>query len=90
MNVMTDCGSQLRHDDPAALKEVIMKVQTNALQLKTTADAGDADKGPSSGSAKAAKTTTATTAQNKSLEGLPPRVRFMLETIYDLKNNKTK
>jgi hypothetical protein len=89
MNVVTDCGSQLRHDDPAALKEVIMKVQTNALQLKT-ADAGDADKDASSGSAKAAKTTTATAAQNKSLEGLPPRVRFMLETIYDLKNNKTK
>lgn len=84
--ILTHCGSQLRHDDPAALKEVIMKVQTNALQLKT-ADAGDADKDASSGSA---KTTTATAAQNKSLEGLPPRVRFMLETIYDLKNNKTK
>ena len=67
-----------------------MKVQTNALQLKTTAaDAGDADKDAStasSSSGKAAKITTATAAQNKSLEGLLPRVRFMLETTYDLKN----
>lgn len=29
-------------------------------------------------------------AGGKGLEGLPPRVRFMLETIYDLKNNKTR
>lgn len=27
---------------------------------------------------------------DKGMDGLPPRVRFMLETIYDIKNNKQR
>ncbi|CEO99182.1 hypothetical protein PBRA_001088 [Plasmodiophora brassicae] len=52
--LLTGCGRQLRRDDPAALKEIIVLIQS-----KTVGDQ-------------------------------PPRVQFMLQTIYDLKNNKIR
>eukprot|EP01135_Chromosphaera_perkinsii_P001081 Nk52_evm31s158 gene=Nk52_evmTU31s158 len=53
------CGFQLRQEDPAALKDIIVEIQERVAALE----------GPMKSSS---------------------RVRFMLETIYDVKNNKKR
>lgn len=58
---------QLRSDDPAALKEIIIQVKQRAAEQGVTIEDG--------------------TKSENSTE-FSKRVKFMLLTIYDLKNNK--
>ncbi len=60
-NLTLDCGTQLRLDDPMALKEVILLVQEKALQVKIE------------NSKTTTPSETPTSNYEKSLEGLPSR-----------------
>jgi len=67
--MITDIGSQLRSDDPSALKEIIILMQTRQHEMKKNNE------------------------DVASLEADPDfqfRLEFMIETIYDLKNNKKR
>jgi nucleolar MIF4G domain-containing protein 1 len=90
------CGTQLRKDDPAALKDIITTIQTRAKALIGTDE-------PSSSTSAAAPTlsdvaTLASKFQNKTKTVAPVaaksavsfRVQVMLDMIYDLKNNKKR
>jgi len=68
------------------LKEIILVVQQKAVQLKVNSEPGQDEQASDDATEKASADST----KNKGLEGLPTRVRFMIETIYDLKNNKTR
>ena len=68
--LLRQAGPQLRHDDPSALKDIVLAVQGQAHKATTAAAAagnGDED-GASS--------------------GFSARVQYMLDTIYELKNNR--
>jgi len=86
VSVLTHCGLQLRREDPGGLKEIILVVQQKAVQLKVNSEPGQDEQASDDATEKASADST----KNKGLEGLPTRVRFMIETIYDLKNNKTR
>jgi hypothetical protein len=80
---LSDVGPQLRSDDPSALKETILLLQKQA----GTPPICDCQLLASRGvSAEATKTEPNNNATAESSFG--SRVKFMLQTIYDLKNNK--
>lgn len=65
--MMQTVGLELRRDDPTALKEIVMLVQTNARTL--------------AGASKGASGTAAAPVS---------RIRFMLDALNDVKNNKRR
>lgn len=67
------CGWELRNDDPASLKEIILLVQ------KTASEKGF----------KLSLSSNEITPVNETVS-FSRRVQFMLQSIYDIKNNKQK
>jgi len=57
--LLRQAGPHLRRDDPSALKDIILAVQSRAASLSSSSSAS-----------------------------LPPRVQYMLDMIYDLKNGR--
>ncbi|KAL6058151.1 Nucleolar MIF4G domain-containing protein 1, variant 2 [Balamuthia mandrillaris] len=94
LSILKNCGTQLRSDDPQSLKEVILMVQEKAAALskankhneQTTEEAMTVDPKTNMKT----KTLEHESEEKSELKGLPSRVRFMLEAIYDLKNNKQR
>jgi hypothetical protein len=93
----------LRKDDPAALKDIILLIQSKAKAV-VSAGAG-AGAGAGAATSASVKSTAGAgagaeaeaEAESKADEGagvsgssFPLRVRFMLDMIYDLKNNKRR
>lgn len=80
-------------DDPTALKEIVLLVQESAIKLNKELSAA---KQPQTDSTKPSSTQQSVSisqgegTSEHALSALPSRVRFMLESIYDLKNNKQK
>ena len=66
--LLRQAGPQLRHDDPSALKDIVLAVQSQAH--KATAQNGGGGDGDDDAS------------------GFSARVQYMLDTIYELKNNR--
>jgi nucleolar MIF4G domain-containing protein 1 len=66
-----DTGFQLRSDDPAALKDIILLVKEKAASAGVNVE-------------------TPTKTAETEAEQFNLRVKFMLQTIFDLKNNKRK
>ena len=81
--VLRAAGPKLRADDPAALRDVILLAQSRAAEVREAhpdAEAGEEDGEGSDG-------------EGDDGEGggsLSKRTQFMLEAIYDLKNNKSR
>ncbi len=76
----------MRSDDPAALKEIILSVQQRASTITM-------DSTPTDTPQKKESTNSNSNSNGKSdqpEETFSSRVRFMLQTIYDLKNNKQR
>lgn len=84
LSMMTACGMKMRSDDPSSLKEIILLVQESVQRVKREErerEEGAAKRSAKGGAAKGdGKETTTMTA----------RMDYMLDTLYDLKNNKTK
>ena len=72
--LLRQAGPQLRHDDPSALKDIVLAVQAQAHK----ATAGGA----------AAAAGTGKDDDDGEESGFSARVQFMLDTIYELKNNR--
>lgn len=94
----SDCGTQLRKDDPAALKDIILSIQTRARLMLQDAptEVSPAAPPPSELSALASKLqglagrSTIADAGAGAGSAISLRVRFMLDLIGDLKNNKRR
>lgn len=86
--VLANCGYQLRKDDPSSLKEIILLIQSKAKIYNAThkAAAGAAGAG-----AAAQPSSSSSSAAAGLADPMPEgRVAFMLDMIYDLKNNKKR
>ena len=72
--LLRQAGPQLRHDDPSALKDIVLAVQSQAHKATAAAAAkavGSGDKD-----------------DDGEESGFSARVQYMLDTIYELKNNR--
>ncbi|CEH15949.1 Protein involved in high osmolarity signaling pathway [Ceraceosorus bombacis] len=74
LRLVKSCGAALRHDDPTALRAIVHLAQEKAAAIGE----GTVVSGPQHGSAGQSETISTT------------RIRFMLEALSDLKNNRTK
>jgi hypothetical protein len=75
MTHVVDCGTQLRSDDPSALKEIILQAQEKHKQKDEEAKR------------RADNNLHSEDEGNKEFDA---RIRYMLEMIYDLKNNRVR
>ena len=73
--IAIDIGAQLRADDPAALKDIILLMQTRYSEIQEQKQNSPA------------KVATPETSETKDFN---MRVQFMLDMIYDMKNNKKR
>ncbi|PWN42541.1 hypothetical protein IE81DRAFT_323301 [Ceraceosorus guamensis] len=74
LRLVKSCGAALRHDDPTALRAIVHLAQEKAAAMGARAVVSGRQDGS------AGQSETISTA----------RVRFMLEALSDLKNNRTK
>ncbi|CAI7728429.1 unnamed protein product [Closterium sp. NIES-53] len=74
IHLLQSCGLALRADDPVAMKEFILAVQSKAADIRRQAQEAWSEGAGGSGGEKAPV--------------LSKRVEFMLETITDIKNNR--
>ncbi|KAJ6251334.1 nucleolar mif4g domain-containing protein [Anaeramoeba flamelloides] len=74
--LLRNVGIALRKDDPTALKEIILLVQEKVVSINDSLNKSNKDGGK--------------VKEDENEEFFTSRVNFMLEMIYDLKNNKQK
>jgi len=83
---------QLRSDDPTALKEIILQVQDKYKEQQQQHHKQKLEQSTAAflGKVKAAAASSSTTADeaSDSSKEFDARARFMLDMIYDLKNNR--
>ena len=78
-------GFQLRSDDPSALKEIIILVQQQAIKYNITLDKDNSDKNK-----EIKNNNNNNNEDDEEKQGFTLRAKFMIQTIYDLKNNKQR
>ena len=92
------CGFKLRGDDPKALKDVILALQTQSKSVITESKGGGGQSEQSPDvlaqfeNLSKLKKTKVDSASEEASEAIPfsSRVKFMLDLIYDIKNDKKR
>ena len=88
--ILRAVGAQLRADDPSALKEIILDVQSKSASQVAAAAAGESAAGGTADDGTAADGTAADGTAAAAAAGQSARARVFLSMLNDLKNNKQK
>ena len=83
LTMMTACGMKMRSDDPSSLKEIILLVQQSVQRVKREEKEEREQREEREQQQEGGQT-------GDSSSSMGPRMDYMLDTLYDLKNNKTR
>ena len=85
LTMMTACGMKMRSDDPSSLKEIILLVQHSVQRVKREEKEEREER-----EQQQEGETGDSSSSSSSSSSMGPRMDYMLDTLYDLKNNKTR